>query len=124
MKMKRKGIHILLELFGCNAKLLDDSIFIKKVFFDAIEKSGLKKVEKGFRIYKFDKQGLTAFALLKTSHISIHTWPEYNFCALDIFTCDNNEKAYIAEKIFLDYLKPKKVKRIVLRRGYKINAQN
>jgi S-adenosylmethionine decarboxylase len=120
----RRGTHVLLELYGCDPILLEDISFIKKVYKEGIKKSGLVEVENSFKLHKFNPVGLTFISLLKTSHISFHTWPEFNYACLDIFACDNPEKVYKAEKVFLKYLKPKKIKRVVLKRGFITKSEN
>ncbi|MGC9149612.1 MAG: adenosylmethionine decarboxylase [Candidatus Micrarchaeia archaeon] len=114
----RRGTHVLLELFGCDKFLLEDISFIKKVYKEAIKESGLCEIKNSFKLHKFNPLGLTFVSLLKTSHISFHTWPEKNYACLDIFACDEAKKVYKAEKVFLKNLKPKRVKRIVLKRGF------
>ena len=56
---------------------------------------------------KFDPQGVTAIALLAESHISIHTWPESNYSAVDIFTCGKNMMPELASQYLLESLMAK-----------------
>ena len=53
---------------------------------------------------KFEPQGVTAIALLAESHISIHTWPESNYSAVDIFTCGQNMMPELASKYLIEAL--------------------
>ena len=53
---------------------------------------------------KFEPQGVTAIALLAESHISIHTWPESNYSAVDIFTCGQNMKPELASQYLIETL--------------------
>jgi S-adenosylmethionine decarboxylase len=55
------------------------------LFAQAVRESGLTVVDEGF--YKFSPHGFTCFLLLAESHASLHAWPEYGYCAIDIFTC-------------------------------------
>lgn len=48
--------------------------------------SGLTIVDEGF--YQFSPHGFTCFLLLAESHASLHAWPEYSYCAIDLFTCN------------------------------------
>jgi len=115
--MKRKpGTHILVEMYGCDEKKIDDIFFVKKVFRKAIKESGLKSLKSVF--YKFNPQGITGVALLTSSHISIHTWPEYRVLFLDIFACDERKKAIKAMEVFLKEFQPKRYKKKILSRGY------
>ena len=77
--------HILFELEGCPFSTLDNEDHIKFCLFHAAEAS-LSKVLK-IETQKFVPQGVTGFALLAESHLSIHTWPEKGVAMCDIFTC-------------------------------------
>ena len=83
--MKPIGTHCLLELYGCPAKLLNDAPFVSGALNGAaaLAKSTLLQEVN----YSFLPHGLTALALLAESHLAIHTWPEYGYAAVDIFTC-------------------------------------
>ena len=56
---------------------------------------------------KFEPQGVTAIALLAESHISVHTWPESNYCAVDIFTCGRNMMPELASQYLIESLMAK-----------------
>ena len=77
--------HILFDLKDCPFKLLDDARFVRNSLFHAslLSESEIIKID----FHKFHPQGVTAFAMLADSHISIHTWPEKNMAACDVFTC-------------------------------------
>ena len=79
--------HILFDLKGCPADLLDDAKHIRNTLFHAsiISNSKILKVE----LHQFYPQGVTGFALLAESHISIHTWPETGVAKCDFFTCSD-----------------------------------
>lgn len=79
------GRHCIYDLQDGDPQLLDDEDFIKDALVKAADAAGatlLKIVS-----HKFEPQGVTAFALLAESHISIHTYPEQNYAAIDSFTC-------------------------------------
>jgi S-adenosylmethionine decarboxylase len=79
------GTHCILELYGCSGSLLDDPDFIKQ----ALRKTAAaaEATLLGEMVHEFEPQGVTALALLSESHISIHTWPEMEYAAVDVFTC-------------------------------------
>ena len=93
--------HILFDLKKCSPELLDDENFIKKSLEEAskVAKCEILKVE----THKFEPQGVTGYALLAESHISIHTWPENGIAKCDIFTCNSKNDPMAA----LEYLKKK-----------------
>ncbi|MEM7557214.1 MAG: adenosylmethionine decarboxylase [Cyanobacteria bacterium P01_A01_bin.84] len=90
------GSHCILELYDCPNNLLNDFKFIKKSLEAAVAEANstlLKEVT-----HQFEPYGVTALALLAESHISVHTWPEIGYVAIDMFTCGETaepEKACI-----------------------------
>ena len=79
------GISYLIELFECPPDVLDDDLLIEATVGEAVEHANATLLHQESR--RFEPQGVTAFALLSESHISIHTWPELGYAAIDIFTC-------------------------------------
>ena len=77
--------HILFKLEGCPFPTLNDEEHIKFCLFNAAEESYSKVLK--IETQKFVPQGVTGFALLAESHLSIHTWPEKGVAKCDIFTC-------------------------------------
>jgi S-adenosylmethionine decarboxylase len=78
------GRHLMLNFMNCKFNL-EDHEKLKTNMIYAIEKVGATILS--FVEHKFDPQGITILFLLSESHASIHTYPEYNSCFLDIFTC-------------------------------------
>jgi S-adenosylmethionine decarboxylase proenzyme len=79
------GEHYIFDLSNCDHKILMDSERARSLFGRAVRESGLMVVDEGF--YKFSPHGFTCFLLLAESHASLHAWPEYDYCAIDLFTC-------------------------------------
>jgi S-adenosylmethionine decarboxylase len=79
------GTHCILELYGCSPGLLNDLEFVQRSLRDAAKVCESTLI--GEVLHQFHPQGVTALALLAESHISIHTWPELGYAAIDIFTC-------------------------------------
>ncbi len=84
------GEHYIVELHTNNRKLLDDPEGIMRVL-DKAAKAGNLTVE-GRATKRFHPQGFTAVYLLSESHLSIHTWPELGYAALDVYTCGGDAK--------------------------------
>lgn len=82
----RLGEHYICDLSGCANEILLDSERSYALFSRAVRESGLTVVDEGF--YKFSPHGFTCFLLLAESHASLHAWPEYGYCAIDLFTCN------------------------------------
>lgn len=109
------GVHILAEFYGVDSGLLSDIKPVEDILELAVRESKVNKLNSKY--HQFQPQGVTGFVLLGESHISIHTWPEKNFLALDIFTCGNAEKAHKAYDVLLKNFKPKDVHKTVKDRG-------
>lgn len=88
------GTHFLIEAYRCDAEKLNDPVFLKTVLEQAADKS--KATLLNVAIHKFEPQGVTGFALLAQSHISIHTWPETNYAAVDVYTCGDEAMPELA----------------------------
>ena len=87
-KFIHQSKHLLLELYKCNNEKLNDESFLRCTLNRAAKLANATVLN--LISNKFEPQGVTAIALLAESHISIHTWPESNYSAVDIFTCGQN----------------------------------
>jgi len=107
------GIHILAEFW--EVKKIEDEGEIKRMLFEAAKEA--KNTPIKAMVKKFLPQGMTGIILLAESHIAIHTWPERNYAAIDIFTCGSHT---LPEKA-LDYLRmkfnPRKTEVKTIKRG-------
>nr|Q7V9U7.2 RecName: Full=S-adenosylmethionine decarboxylase proenzyme; Short=AdoMetDC; Short=SAMDC; Contains: RecName: Full=S-adenosylmethionine decarboxylase beta chain; Contains: RecName: Full=S-adenosylmethionine decarboxylase alpha chain; Flags: Precursor [Prochlorococcus marinus subsp. marinus str. CCMP1375] len=81
------GKHCILELYGCDQYKLNDEAFVRTSLTAASKIAGAKLLN--MITHRFQPQGITGLALLAESHISIHTWPESRYAAIDVFTCGN-----------------------------------
>ncbi|MCD6228040.1 MAG: adenosylmethionine decarboxylase [Candidatus Omnitrophica bacterium] len=82
--VKFAGTHLIVELW--KAKNLSSLSSIKKILKDAVKACGatLLKID----LHKFSPYGgISGVAIIKESHLSIHSWPEYGYAAIDIFVC-------------------------------------
>lgn len=80
------GEHLICDFSDCDQDLLFDSERASGLFTEAVRDSGLTIVSEGF--FPFSPHGFTCFLLLAESHASLHAWPEYGYCAIDLFTCN------------------------------------
>ena len=102
-KLVTKSKHFLLELYRCNYEKLNDESFLRCTLNKAAKLA--KATVLNLISNKFEPQGVTAIALLAESHISIHTWPESNYSAVDIFTCGQNMLPELASQYLIEALK-------------------
>ena len=89
-KFVNQSKHFLLELYKCDYEKLNDESFLRCTLNNAAKLANATVLN--LISNKFEPQGVTAIALLAESHISIHTWPESHYSAVDIFTCGQNMK--------------------------------
>ncbi|MCB2227012.1 MAG: adenosylmethionine decarboxylase [Desulfarculaceae bacterium] len=83
--MKALGSHLILELYSCPATLLDDPQHVSQVMTSAVEASGATMIKPFF--HQFAPQGVSGVIIISESHFTIHTWPEFGYAAIDVFTC-------------------------------------
>jgi len=100
--MKILGRHLIVEYAECNLDKLNDSAFIEKSILEAVRKSGATIVNSVFHTYA--PQGVSGVVVIAESHISIHTWPEYGYAAVDFFTCGETVDPYKAYEYMKDML--------------------
>jgi S-adenosylmethionine decarboxylase len=110
---KYAGIHLLAEFWG--GKVIEDSKEIERILIGATKKA--KNIPLKVAIHKFSPQGMTGVVLLAESHIALHSWPEFNYLAIDIFTCGNKAKPRRALNYLKKVFKPKKVEVKEIKRG-------
>ena len=117
-----QGKHLLLELYGCNSDKLNDEIFLRCKIDNASKlarASVLNLVSN-----KFEPFGVTAIALLAESHLSIHTWPESQYAAIDIFTCGKNMLPNLASQFLINQLEATNHILKIINRVYPTDIEN
>ena len=82
------GRHCILELYECNHAKLNDEAFIRTAITSSAKIARATLIH--LVTHSFKPQGVTGLALLAESHISIHTWPEIGYAAIDVFTCGDH----------------------------------
>lgn len=88
--------QLIADLYGCG-DILNDSVRITEAAHEAIEYVGAQIVEEC--VHEFSPIGVTYFAVISTSHFSVHTWPEYGYAAIDIFSCSDDVIEGIEKKL-------------------------
>jgi len=112
-KIKYLGIHLIAEFWL--VKTIEDKKIFEKILRGAVRAAKCTLLE--ITIHKFSPQGMTGVILLAESHIAIHTWPENNYLAVDIFTCGDKAKPYLALEFLKKRLKPEKFEIREIKRG-------
>jgi S-adenosylmethionine decarboxylase len=97
--MKSLGKHLIIELFQCDSAILNDPKALEHHLLEAVKLSGATIIQPF--LHQFSPHGITGVVVIAESHFCLHTWPEYGYCALDIFTCGEKVEGQLG----LDYLK-------------------
>lgn len=95
------GRHLLVELHGCQPELLKKVDVVRDILIGAARACGATIVDVAF--HEFNPFGVSGVVVIAESHLSIHTWPEYRYAAVDVFTCGDVIKpeaavAYLATR--------------------------
>ena len=87
--------QLIADMYGCCSSVLNDPEIIKNTARRAVEMIGAEIVEES--LHRFAPVGITYFAVITTSHFSIHTWPEFGYAAVDIFSCSADVPESVAQ---------------------------
>jgi spermidine synthase len=109
------GRHILAEFFQCRQDLLNQTESIENAMCAAAIACGANIVESVF--HTFNPYGVSGVVVIQESHLAIHTWPEYGYAAVDVFTCGNEIDPWVAAQYLKEALQAQEVNSIELKRG-------
>lgn len=114
-EVKRLGVHIIFELYGCDPDTLKDKNYVEEVMLRAARESNAHAI--GSFFHQFKPHGVSGVIIIEESHLSIHTWPEHGYAAIDFFYCSDNVKPLKAMKVFSESFKPRAIEKQVIDRG-------
>ena len=117
--MQALGRHLIVEYYDCNLKVLDEIELIEEAMLKATEEMNATRVAHTF--HKFAPQGVSGAVIIEESHLTIHTWPEYGYAAVDFYSCGTKVDPHIGVKVLQKYLQTDKVNVTELLRGF-VNA--
>jgi S-adenosylmethionine decarboxylase len=109
------GTHLLAELKACNAKLLNDVKKVEMIMVEAAKTANATIVDVHF--HKFSPFGISGVVVIAESHLAIHTWPEYGYAAVDVFTCGDVLKPEVAIEFLIEKFQCKQPSIMEVRRG-------
>jgi S-adenosylmethionine decarboxylase proenzyme len=98
--MRSLGRHILVEFYNCDPVALDDLNLVESYMKNAAVAAGSTIVDSVFR--RFAPHGISGVVVIAESHLAIHTWPEYSYAAVDLFTCGEKVDPWVAHDLLLD----------------------
>ncbi|HSW35996.1 MAG TPA: adenosylmethionine decarboxylase [Candidatus Limnocylindrales bacterium] len=92
--MSALGRHILAEFYGCPPEILSDIDQVKHHMVAAALEAGAEVRENVF--HQFSPQGISGVVVISESHLAIHTWPEFGYAAVDVFTCGQTVNPWVS----------------------------
>ncbi|HAV91564.1 TPA: S-adenosylmethionine decarboxylase proenzyme [candidate division WOR-3 bacterium] len=113
--MQALGKHILAEFYKCDSAVLNDVALIEKFMVDAAKKARATVISSSF--HHFSPFGVSGVVVIAESHLTIHTWPEYGYASIDIYTCGNTLDPWISFKYLVKKLKAKDTSMMEIKRG-------
>ncbi len=97
------GRHLLIELYECDEQILNQPKKLESMIVAAALKAGATVVDSVF--HHFNPHGVSGVVVIAESHITVHTWPQHRYAALDVFTCGNFEIPDLVANILTKDLK-------------------
>ncbi|MDN5358874.1 MAG: S-adenosylmethionine decarboxylase [Candidatus Diapherotrites archaeon] len=108
-----EGTHYIVEAAGCSEEIISDPKKIEQIFKEAARVANM--TVKASHFFRFSQGGVSGAVIVAESHISLHTWPEVGYAAIDVYTCGDSdpEKAvdYILDRIGAKYAHVSEVRR-------------
>lgn len=115
MQMQALGRQILVEYYDCNSEIINDVSQIESILLEATRKSQASIISHNF--HKFSPHGVSGTVVIAESHVAIHTWPEYGYAAVDIFTCGETIDPWIIQEHIKERFESKNVSSLEMKRG-------
>jgi S-adenosylmethionine decarboxylase len=109
------GTHLLVELRDCNPDILKDLNRVKGALVSAAKEAKATIIDVSF--HEFNPFGISGMVVIAESHLSIHTWPEYAYAAVDIFTCGEVIRPAVAAKYLIEQFESKNPSVVEMKRG-------
>ena len=109
------GTHLLVELRDCNPEILKDLNKVKGAMVSAAKEAKATIIDVSF--HEFNPFGISGMVVIAESHLSVHTWPEYSYAAVDIFTCGDVIKPEVAAQFLIKRFESKTPSVVEMKRG-------
>ncbi|WP_131159865.1 adenosylmethionine decarboxylase [Aeropyrum pernix] len=113
-QMRVFGLHVYGNFYECaNTELLKSPEELEKVVLEAAREGGMTVLDiKSWKI----GEGVSVVAIILESHITVHTWPEYSFATVDVYSCGGHTNPHRAFEVLAEALKPARVEKGVAER--------
>jgi S-adenosylmethionine decarboxylase len=114
------GRHLLLELLDCDSDAINNLEAVKGALVEAAKRAHATIVDVVF--HEFNPFGVSGVVVIAESHLSIHTWPEYRYAAVDIFSCGDILKPEVAASYLVQQFGAERASVVEMQRGMFLNA--
>jgi S-adenosylmethionine decarboxylase len=114
------GRHLLLELFDCDLDAINNLEAVKAAMIEAAKRAQATIVDVVF--HEFNPFGVSGVVVIAESHLAIHTWPEYRYAAVDIFSCGDVLQPDVAASYLVEQFGAGRTSVVELSRGLFYNA--
>ena len=114
--MNALGTQLVIDLQDCDRDLLNDLSYVKSTMIQAAQAVGATIIGESF--HKFEPLGVTGVIAIAESHLCIHTWPEYGYAAVDVFTCGDGFDPHKAAELLIAGFHAKAPSLTEMRRGF------
>lgn len=115
MKIEQLGRHILVEYYNCDKEILKDHAIIEEYMKQAAIEANATIVTSCF--HKFNPWGVSGAVIIQESHLTIHTWPEYGYASVDLFTCGDSVNPWVGFRYLEEVLKAERSESTEVARG-------
>ena len=117
--MQALGRHLLLELFDCDAEAINSLDTVKTSMVEAAKRAQATIVDVVF--HEFNPFGISGVVVIAESHLAIHTWPEYRYAAVDVFSCGDVLQPQVAADYLVEQFGAARASVVELQRGIFVN---
>jgi S-adenosylmethionine decarboxylase len=111
---------MLLELFDCDPEAINSLDIVRASMVEAAKRAQATIVDVVF--HEFNPFGISGVVVIAESHLAIHTWPEYRYAAVDVFSCGEILQPKVAVDYLVEQLGAARASVVELQRGVFLNA--
>ncbi len=120
--MQALGRHLLLELLDCDPEALNSLDIVKTSMVEAAKRAQATIIDVVF--HEFNPFGISGVVVIAESHLAIHTWPEYRYAAVDVFSCGESLQPHVAVDYLVEQLGAARASVVELQRGVFLQTPN
>jgi len=113
--MQALGKHVLAEFYKCDSAIINDVALVEKSMIEAAKRAKATVISSSF--HHFSPFGVSGTVVIAESHLAIHTWPEYGYASIDIYTCGETIEPWVAFKYLVKKFKAKETSMMEMKRG-------